>query len=129
MGIDSQVCFHRGLFSSLSNRERAPQGLWSHWMALIRMCVVPNCSQPLSRPILWIVAVCATYWTHSTAVCLLMVGFIIFVVSLHPRKFFTKQSVTDENFSHEFLFRLRTCHQTDSAVPYLHSNMPTSLLR
>ena len=74
MGIDSQVCFHRGLFSSLSNRERAPQGLWSHWMALIRMCVVPNCSQPLSRPILWIVAVCATYWTHSTAVCLLMVG-------------------------------------------------------
>ena len=72
MGIDSQVCFHRGLFSSLSNRERAPQGLWSHWMALIRMCVVPNCSQPLSRPILWIVAVCATYWTHSTAVCLLM---------------------------------------------------------
>ena len=43
-------------------------------MALIRMCVVPNCSQRLSRPILWIVAVCATYWTHSTAVCLLMVG-------------------------------------------------------
>ena len=37
-------------------------------MALIRMCVVPNCSQPLSRPILWIAAVCATYWTHSTAV-------------------------------------------------------------
>ena len=40
-------------------------------MALIRMCVVPNCSQRLSRPILWIVAVCAIYWTHSTAVCLL----------------------------------------------------------
>ena len=39
-------------------------------MALIRMCVVPNCSQQLSRPILWIVAVCATYWTHSTAVSL-----------------------------------------------------------
>ena len=36
--------------------------------------VVPNCSQRLSRPILWIVAVCATYWTHSTAACLLMVG-------------------------------------------------------
>ena len=35
---------------------------------------MPNCSQPLSWPILWIVAVCATYWTHSTAVCLLMVG-------------------------------------------------------
>ena len=42
-------------------------------MALIRMCVVPNCSQRLSRPVLWIVAVCATYWTHATAVCVLMV--------------------------------------------------------
>ena len=49
MGIDSQVCFHRGPFSSLLNHERAPQGLWSYWMAVIRMCVVPNCSQPLSR--------------------------------------------------------------------------------
>ena len=43
-------------------------------MALIRMCVVPNCSQRLSQPLLWIVAVCATYWTHTTAVCLLMVA-------------------------------------------------------
>ena len=42
-------------------------------MALIRMCVVSNCSQQLSRPILWIVTVCATYWTHTTAVCVLMV--------------------------------------------------------
>ena len=42
-------------------------------MALIRMCVVPNCGQGLSWSILWIVAVCATYWTH-TAVCLLMVA-------------------------------------------------------
>ena len=39
-------------------------------MALIRMCVVPNCSQRLYRPILWIVTACATYWTHSTALCL-----------------------------------------------------------
>ena len=85
MGIDSQVCFHRGLFSSLSNRERTPQGLWSHWMALIRMCVLPNCSQPLSWPILWIVAVCATYWTHSTAVCLLMVGLTRLWLPTHPR--------------------------------------------
>ena len=38
-------------------------------MALIRMCVVPNCSQRPSRPILWIVTDCATYWTHSIAVC------------------------------------------------------------
>ena len=43
-------------------------------MGLIRMRVVPSCSQRLSRPILSIVAVCATYWTHTTAVCLLMVA-------------------------------------------------------
>ena len=54
-------------------------------MALIRMCVVPNCSQPLSWPILWIVAVCATYWTHSTAVCLLMVGLTRLRLPTHPR--------------------------------------------
>ena len=40
-------------------------------MALIRMCVVPNCSQRLSWPILWIVTFCATYWTRTTAVCVL----------------------------------------------------------
>ena len=82
--IDSQVCFHKGLFSSLSNHERAPQGLWSHWMALIRMCVVPNCSQQLSRPILWIEAVCATYWTHITAVCRLMVALTCLWLPTHP---------------------------------------------
>ena len=54
-------------------------------MALIRMCVVPNCSQPLSRPILWIVAVCATYWTHSTAVYLLLVGLARLRLPTHPR--------------------------------------------
>ena len=54
-------------------------------MALIRMCVVPNCSQRLSWPILWIVAVCATYWTHSTAVCLLMVGLTRLRLPTHPR--------------------------------------------
>ena len=54
-------------------------------MALIRMCVVPNCSQRLSRPVLWIVAVCATYWTHSTAVCLLMVGLARLWLPTHPR--------------------------------------------
>ena len=43
-------------------------------MALIRMCVLPNCSQRLSRPILWIVNVYATYWLHTTAVCVLMVA-------------------------------------------------------
>ena len=35
-------------------------------MALIRMCVVPNCSQQLSWPILWIVTACATYGTGHT---------------------------------------------------------------
>ena len=55
-------------------------------MALIRMCVVSNCSQRLSRPILWIVAVCATYWTHTTtAVCLLMVALACLRLPTHPR--------------------------------------------
>ena len=53
-------------------------------MASIRMCVVPNCSQRLSRSILWIVAVCATYWTHTTAVCLLMVALTCFWLPTHP---------------------------------------------
>ena len=55
-------------------------------MALIRMCVVPNCSQLLSRPVLWIVAVCATYWTHTTtAVCVLMVALARLQLPTHPR--------------------------------------------
>ena len=54
-------------------------------MALIRMCEVPNCSQRLSRPILWIVAVCATYWTHTTAVCVLIVALIRLRLPIHPR--------------------------------------------
>ena len=53
-------------------------------MALIRMCVVPNCSQRLSRPILWIVDVCATYWTHTTAVCVLMVALARLRLPTHP---------------------------------------------
>ena len=53
-------------------------------MALIRMCVVPNCSQRLSRPILWIVIVCATYWTHTTAVCVLMVVVTCLWLPTHP---------------------------------------------
>ena len=43
-------------------------------MALIRICVLPNCTQQLSWHILWIVTVCATYWTHGTAVCVLIVA-------------------------------------------------------
>ena len=53
-------------------------------MALIRMCVVPNYSQRLSWPILWIVAVCATYWTHTTAVCVLMVALARLQLPIHP---------------------------------------------
>ena len=53
-------------------------------MALIRMCVVPNCSQRLSQPILWVVAVGATYWTHTTAVCLLMVILTFLRLPTHP---------------------------------------------
>ena len=53
-------------------------------MALIRMCMVPNCSQQLSRPILWIVAVSATYWTHTTAVCVLMVALTRLWLPTHP---------------------------------------------
>ena len=53
-------------------------------MALIRMCVVPNYSQQLSQPILWIVAVCATYWTHITAVCVLMVALTRLRLPTHP---------------------------------------------
>ena len=53
-------------------------------MALIRMCVVPNCSQRLSWPILLIVTACATYWTHSTAVCGLMVALTHLQLPTHP---------------------------------------------
>ena len=55
-------------------------------MALIRMCVVPiaNCNQQLYQPILWIVTVCATYWTHTTAVCVLMVALTCLQLPTHP---------------------------------------------
>ena len=53
-------------------------------MELIRMCMVPNCNQQLSQRILWIVAVYATYWTHTTAVCLLMVALTRLQLSTHP---------------------------------------------
>ena len=46
---------------------------------------MPNCSQRLSWPILWIVAVCATYWTHTTAVCVLMVALTRLQLPTHPR--------------------------------------------
>ena len=45
-------------------------------MTLIRMCVVPNCTQRLSRPILWIEIVLMSLNEHTVyvAVCVLMEG-------------------------------------------------------
>ena len=54
-------------------------------MVLIRMCVVRNCSQQLSQPVLWIVTVCATYRIHTTAVCVLMVALTYLRLPTHPR--------------------------------------------
>ena len=54
-------------------------------MALMRVCVVPNCFQCLSWPILWIVTVCATYWTHTIAVCVLMVVLTCLRLPTFPR--------------------------------------------
>ena len=48
------------------------------------MCVVPNCSQRQSWPILWIVTVCATYWTDTTAICVLMVALAHLWLPTHP---------------------------------------------
>ena len=48
------------------------------------MCVVSNGSQQLSRPILWIVTVCATYWAHTTAVYALMVALTRIQLPTHP---------------------------------------------
>ena len=38
----------------------------------------------LSRPILWIVTVCTTYWTHIIAVCVLMVALTRLWLPTHP---------------------------------------------
>ena len=81
MDIDSQLCFHRWLFSTLSNHEGVLGGLW---MALVRMCVVPNYNQWLSWHVLWIETVCVTYWTHSIAVCVLVEALTCLWLPAHP---------------------------------------------
>ena len=43
-----------------------------------------NCSQRQFRPILWIVIACATYWTCSTAVGVLMIALIRLRLPTHP---------------------------------------------
>ena len=50
------------------------------------------------------------------------------LASIHENFSLSEVSPT-KIFPTNFLFRLGTCHQTDSAVPDLHSNIPTSLLR
>ena len=45
---------------------------------------MPNCSQRLSRPIPWVETVCVNYWTHSTAVCVLMVALTCLQLPTHP---------------------------------------------
>ena len=57
---------------TLSNYEGVLQGLWSQWITIIRMLVVPYCCQWLFQPILWIESISVTYWRHSTAVYVLM---------------------------------------------------------
>ena len=74
MAIVGQVCFHRSFLPTLSNYQRELQGLWSQWMILIRMWVMPDCCQWLSCPILWIESISVTYCRHSTTVCILMEG-------------------------------------------------------
>ena len=54
------------------------------YVTTIAASLVTNCRQQLSRPILWIVAVCATYWTHTTAVHLLMVALTRLRLPTHP---------------------------------------------
>ena len=48
--------------------------LWSQWVTLIRMWVVPDCCQQLSRRILLIESVSVTYWRHGTSICVLREG-------------------------------------------------------
>ena len=76
----TKSAFIDGFLPTLSNHQGALQGLWSQWMALIRMWVVPDCCQRLSQLILWIESISVTYWRHSTAVYAFMALIRIWVV-------------------------------------------------
>ena len=79
-------------------------------MTLIRMCVVPNCSQRLSRPVLWIVAVCATYWTHTTAVCVSMVALTRLRLPTHPHPRHTLiRAIRDITVAVKKLLKIQQC--------------------
>ena len=57
-----------------------------------------------------------------------LISLFSWLASIHEN-FSPSEVSPTKNFPTNFLFRLGTCHQTDSAVPDLHSNIPTSLLR
>ena len=78
-------------------------------MVLIRMCVVPNCSQRLSQILLWIVAVCATYWTHTTAVCLLMVALTRLRLPTHPATHPLIRAICDITVALKKLLKIQQC--------------------
>ena len=80
----AKSAFTDGFLLTLSNHQGALQGLWSQWMALIRMWVVPDCCQQLSQPILLIESVSVTYWRHNIAVCVLMEDITRLRLPTHP---------------------------------------------
>ena len=57
-----------------------------------------------------------------------LISLFSWLASIHKNFSLSKVSPT-KIFPTNFLFRLGTCHQTDSALPDLHSNIPTSLLQ
>ena len=72
MAIDSQVCFQKWPFAVPVRPPRYTTRFLGSVNGIKRIWVVPDCCQPLSWLILWIVSVSVTYWRHSTAVCVLM---------------------------------------------------------
>ena len=71
-----------------------------------------------------------THYVYTVYVKIFVVDLISlfsWLASIHEN--FSPSEVSPTKiFPTNFLFRLGTCHQTDSAVPDLHSNIPTSLL-
>ena len=74
---------------------------------------------------------CLTFKIHTVYVKIFVVDLIslfLWLASIHENFSLSEVSPT-KIFPTNFLFRLGTFHQTDSAVSDLHSNIPTSLLR
>ena len=57
-----------------------------------------------------------------------LISLFSWLASIHENFSLSEVSPT-KIFPTNFLFRLRTCHKTDSAVPDFHFNISTSLLR